>query len=192
MPTRPVRFEFHRELPPLQLNFIHHLPHNLVTADIRAAQHDPHYTESFTYAVHRVIKDHEAAFPPKSSPLCEICGQHTTQMLYTPISWLHNVNDPFVFVSVSPVCSRTKCEIHIRQEMRDMMDVLKLDIMSKSFSIPRAPVELMPCKICGKMEDTKRCGRCGHVAYCGKEHQKKDWKLHKQTCTPKPSKPWMH
>ena len=28
----------------------------------------------------------------------------------------------------------------------------------------------------------KRCARCKAVAYCGKEHQKMHWKVHKQTC----------
>ena len=36
------------------------------------------------------------------------------------------------------------------------------------------------CKICGK--PGKRCTNCSSVAYCGKEHQKQDWKNHKTAC----------
>ena len=42
------------------------------------------------------------------------------------------------------------------------------------------PGEILCCKICGRIEGAKRCGRCKVVAYCGREHQKMDWKFHKE------------
>lgn len=39
-----------------------------------------------------------------------------------------------------------------------------------------------PCAVCGEKENTKRCTRCNTVAYCGKEHQRADWKRHKEQC----------
>ena len=36
------------------------------------------------------------------------------------------------------------------------------------------------CVVCG--ERGKRCQGCQLVAYCGKEHQKEDWKRHKREC----------
>lgn len=41
-----------------------------------------------------------------------------------------------------------------------------------------------PCKVCGK-EDSKKCGQCHRVYYCSVQCQKKDWKSHKATCSPR-------
>ncbi|KAI1896957.1 hypothetical protein AGOR_G00100250 [Albula goreensis] len=38
------------------------------------------------------------------------------------------------------------------------------------------------CELCGKMENLLKCGRCRNSFYCSKEHQKQDWKKHKQVC----------
>lgn len=40
------------------------------------------------------------------------------------------------------------------------------------------------CKVCGK-EDSKKCGQCHRVYYCSVQCQKKDWKSHKATCSPR-------
>ncbi|KAL3458449.1 hypothetical protein BJX64DRAFT_279867 [Aspergillus heterothallicus] len=42
------------------------------------------------------------------------------------------------------------------------------------------PEELVLCAICGK--PGRRCTRCKEVVYCGIEHQKQDWKKHKESC----------
>lgn len=39
------------------------------------------------------------------------------------------------------------------------------------------------CAECGGPADLK-CSACKLVAYCGKEHQKKHWKVHKGLCRP--------
>lgn len=39
------------------------------------------------------------------------------------------------------------------------------------------------CAECGQPADLK-CSACKLVAYCGKEHQKKHWKVHKTLCRP--------
>lgn len=38
------------------------------------------------------------------------------------------------------------------------------------------------CKICDKTKDLKFCSKCHSVAYCSVEHQKQDWKDHKENC----------
>lgn len=39
------------------------------------------------------------------------------------------------------------------------------------------------CKICSK-ETKSKCSNCNQVFYCSAEHQKTDWKTHKQNCFP--------
>jgi hypothetical protein len=47
-------------------------------------------------------------------------------------------------------------------------------------------VMLQNCAGCGRSEKTmaefKTCTRCGSAFYCGRECQRKDWKVHKKTC----------
>ena len=38
-----------------------------------------------------------------------------------------------------------------------------------------------PCHVCGA-SSTSRCGACGSVLYCSREHQTQDWKAHKAEC----------
>lgn len=45
------------------------------------------------------------------------------------------------------------------------------------------------CELCGKMEDLMKCGRCRSSFYCSKDHQKQDWKKHKQVCKQAESSP---
>lgn len=43
-------------------------------------------------------------------------------------------------------------------------------------------IEIMACQVCGRIEGIKRCGQCRAIGYCGTEHQKADWKVHKVMC----------
>ncbi|KAI5086117.1 egl nine-like 1 isoform X1, partial [Silurus meridionalis] len=50
------------------------------------------------------------------------------------------------------------------------------------------------CELCGKMENLMKCARCRSSFYCSKDHQKQDWKKHKQVCKqaeniPRPPQP---
>lgn len=38
------------------------------------------------------------------------------------------------------------------------------------------------CELCGKMENLMKCSRCRSSFYCSKDHQKQDWRKHKQVC----------
>lgn len=44
------------------------------------------------------------------------------------------------------------------------------------------------CVICGSLGN-KSCGNCHAVHYCSRHHQKKHWKMHKQSCCPKDASP---
>jgi hypothetical protein len=100
------------------------------------------------------------------------------------MSWLHIVDEPFVNVLVNPVCDKSECEMRTRQEIQDLMAKITAEVQGVDGRAGklRSAVEILPCKVCGELEKTKRCGRCKVVAYCGKEHQKADWKEHKKVC----------
>ncbi|XP_050293977.1 egl nine homolog 1-like isoform X2 [Anthonomus grandis grandis] len=38
------------------------------------------------------------------------------------------------------------------------------------------------CFVCGATSNLQRCSKCRGIYYCSKDHQKKDWKRHKQSC----------
>lgn len=43
------------------------------------------------------------------------------------------------------------------------------------------------CVVCNKTDKLLRCSRCKVVFYCTKEHQRRDWKRHKEFCTKHPA-----
>jgi len=100
------------------------------------------------------------------------------------MSWLHIVDEPFINVLVNPVCDKSECEMRTRQQIQDMMAAIAAEVQEteENDGRPKNAVEILPCKVCGETENTKRCGRCKVVAYCGKEHQTADWKVHKKVC----------
>ncbi|KOC59017.1 Egl nine like protein 1 [Habropoda laboriosa] len=38
------------------------------------------------------------------------------------------------------------------------------------------------CVVCNRTDKLLRCSRCKAVFYCTKEHQRRDWKRHKEFC----------
>ena len=55
---------------------------------------------------------------------------------------------------------------------------------SSKFVNPDAiPLVEKKCNVCGCRENISYCKGCMVVSYCGKEHQKFDWKNHKPFCT---------
>ncbi|KAF1811650.1 hypothetical protein P152DRAFT_47717 [Eremomyces bilateralis CBS 781.70] len=183
MATYPVRFEFHCDNETLE--FIHNIPRHLITADAQASREDAGYIDQFARSLRPIIKEHEPACRAASNPLCIICGSLMVTVLQTPMSWLHKVEDPFVVVLISGICGKGECEIKMRQEVQETMGELVTMGQSHRPSESGGGKEVLPCRICGKTEGTMRCGRCKVVAYCGKEHQKRDWNTHKRACVSK-------
>ena len=182
MATRPVRFVFY--CGDEELQYTHNLPSSLVSARGQTAQ-DAGYNNLFVRALEPIMKEHEASCLGMSNGLCGNCGSPRTSVLQTPMSWLHKADDPFVAVWVDPVCGKEKCEIQTRQEVQEVMSELVGEGGGRRGSEPRASPEIIPCKVCGKTDAIKKCGRCMVVGYCGKEHQKSDWKAHKKNCVAK-------
>ena len=46
----------------------------------------------------------------------------------------------------------------------------------------RPPYPQPQCRICGLMENLRRCSRCHWAYYCSQDHQRLDWKTHKIEC----------
>ena len=50
---------------------------------------------------------------------------------------------------------------------------------------PRTSAKIIPYTICGKMEVLLRYRRCKVAVYYEREHQRAEWKAHKEDWTPK-------
>lgn len=182
MATRSVRFEFICENTSNKLVFHHNIPSYLITVESQYLQQSPAYVNSFLNAITLIMKEHETDCRQASDPHCGKCGSPTVRILQTPMSFLHHVDEPFVSVFVHPICEKEKCETHTRQEIQNIMAEV---VQESHTNCSWGPEEILYCKICGRREGLKRCGRCKVVAYCGRDHQKADWKLHRKACAPK-------
>jgi MYND finger len=183
MAACPVRFEFY--CGEEELKYVHNVPRNLVTAGVQAAQKDAGYGNLFLNTLQPIIKEHEAACLANSNAFCENCGSPRVTALQTPMSWLQNVGDPFVAIWVNPVCGKDKCQTQVRQQVQEIMAEVVAEGQGRRAPGPSTSVEILACRICWKTEGTMRCGRCKVAAYCGREHQRADWKAHKKSCMPK-------
>lgn len=174
----PVRVEFSCENTSNAFSFIHNLPRSLVPVDSRVIAGECEYAVLLERAVLPILNEHEAACRAASSPLCGVCGSTTTQILQTPISIIQDVDPPFLSVWVHSLCDKAECEARTKKDMDSIMGKLRRHLLDEMRS------EVKACKVCGKSVGMKRCARCKAVAYCGTEHQRVDWKIHKKFCVP--------
>lgn len=186
MATRNVWFEFQCNGGDTELEYTHDIPGELLRQDVRVTQNDPAYMQLFAQTTHPIVLQHEAACRAASSPQCENCERATVKTLMTPMSWLHDILDPFVNVWVTAMCGNATCEAELREAMQNTMEMIQRDApVADGGPGPAEDVEMDPCVVCGKAGGTKRCSRCKTVAYCGKEHQRMGWTLHKWACAPR-------
>lgn len=188
MATRNVRFDFQCNGGDTKLEYTHSIPNELLRHDIWATQNDPAYTQLFARTIQPLVQQHEAACRAASSPQCENCERATVKTLMTPMSWLHDILDPFVNVWVTAVCESAVCEGELREAMRNTMEMIRRDALVANGGPGAAEVvemDMDQCVVCERTGGTKRCSRCNTVAYCGTEHQRMDWPLHKWACSPR-------
>ena len=155
------------------LSFVHALPSSLIVKDPYMT--DPSYAQRFVAAVRPILGQHYAACKSASASECGPCGKPAKEVLQTPNSYLHLVDDPRVISFVTAVCGKHECEMQARREIQ-MAQYHALGEESGK------QAEHMLCRTCHEAGDIKKCGRCGVVGYCSKECQKEDWKKHKESC----------
>jgi len=165
-----------------ELKFIHNIPSGLVNPEALATRRNGRNGSLFLTAIRPILKQHEAACRAASKGFCENCGQPSVGVLQTPMSWLHHAEDPFVTVLVNPVCGERECEAQVRQSVEEMIAEAMAESQGQAASQPSAHVGNTCCRICGKTEGIMKCSRCKAAAYCGREHQRADWKVHKTSC----------
>lgn len=96
------------------------------------------------------------------------------------MSYLHLVENPLVACIVTAVCDKPYCEMKARKTIQDAQMRAQEEV--KGDVVPGMGREVMLCRACGRVDNVKKCKGCGVVGYCGKECQRKDWKMHKQVC----------
>jgi hypothetical protein len=174
----PVLVGFNCENTFHTLSFTHHFPRGLVPVDSRVITGDCEYAVLLKRVVLPILNEHEVACRAASSSLCGACGSATTQILQTPIFIIQNIDGPFLSVWVHSLCDKADCEAQIKEDMDSIMGKLREQLSDEMCSETKA------YKVGGKSVAIRRCARCKTVAYCGNEHQRKDWKIHKRFCVP--------
>lgn len=69
-----------------------------------------------------------------------------------------------------------------QSEVREFDDPESLRFVSETVSERRDRIKQALCAKCGSPRDLKACTGCRKIYYCGKEHQKEDWKTHRAEC----------
>lgn len=182
MATQAVRFEFHCMETDGKLRVVHEIPRSLLNVDTRLAQSDAEYQQRFADALRPIFKEHEPACKAMSGPSCANCGSPTVKALQTTQSWLHRPGDPMVLVWVYPACGEEHCRTQILQASLEVTAEANEERERRNLPGPTTSYKVAHCNVCRKTEGVKWCSRCSAVAYCGKDHQKADWKTHKKDC----------
>ncbi|KAK6842127.1 hypothetical protein PG990_005882 [Apiospora arundinis] len=113
MSTRKVTFVF--MCGETQLDYTHDVPARLVTADPASL---PDYREAYMRAVAPIMDQHKGVCLVASPDACGVCEKApTTQILTTPMSYLHVVEEPRVMVLVTAICDSDACNTRGQQEI---------------------------------------------------------------------------
>lgn len=111
--------------------------------------------------------------------ICVNCEDKAITAFPRPISFLHltaveREEGPLIRVYVIPLCKKSGCK---RQAI-----AINDDIMDRTLEEQKAQVAPGKRCPCGVSVGTKACAKCKVASYCGKEHQKRDYKEHKKIC----------
>ncbi|KAK3312959.1 hypothetical protein B0H66DRAFT_569253 [Apodospora peruviana] len=139
MATCPVRFEFHCDEASEELNLV-------VYEQTQAAQKDAEYVSRFLAAIQLILKEHQADCRAASKPFCGNCGSPSAGILQTPMSWLHNVQDPFVVIWVNHICGKAECETQMRKSVQNMMAEVGAGVQGGGLYCARQVPGIYPAK----------------------------------------------
>lgn len=184
MATFTTRVESIWQVGAAQFTHHHSIPRSLVLEAGRAGR-DAEYDQRFVQAMIPLMREHAPACRMAAGPSCECSGRVSTDVLQSPMSMLHGA-PPRVVVWVTALCGGEQCETEAMQETQLLMQEMRQDKdIGYGTTGSSVCVEVKICKVCGTTVGVKRCNGCHAVAYCGKEHQKEDWKVHKRACVPR-------
>lgn len=98
-----------------QLTYSHDMPTRLVTEDPAAL---PHYREDYMRAVAPIMDRHKGVCLVASPDACGVCEKApATEILTTPMSYLHVVHEPRVMVLVTAICGKDACTAQGQREI---------------------------------------------------------------------------
>lgn len=160
MATRSVRFEFHCERT---LTFRHDVPKRLIGADSAT---DAGYRDLYISAMGNIVREHTDECIAASQKECSVCGSaETSQVLTTPMSYLHLPSDPFVAVLVTPVCDKAACnkqgQLNVNVMLQEITGMHEGEVQEGGGGIPKATASISRnahCP-CGSSRKYKKC--CG-------------------------------
>ncbi len=104
-----------------------------------------------------------------SKAVTMVCG-HRLQLL---------LREPFVRTHARTVCNKDSCMHKARIESSQEEERSGYDPALAHFE-----GNMHACEVCQQTQNTKKCGRCKAVAYCGLDCQRKHWPQHKRLCKP--------
>lgn len=111
----------------------------------------------------------------RSNITCVLCAQPSTTITCALAPGWDNASNLFVKIDVFTLCPKEECKHGFTKRVQATIDT------GEDLDIQRASIA-KHCPICFANEGLKFCQRCKVTAYCGKEHQKEDWKEHKKSC----------
>jgi hypothetical protein len=135
---------------------------------------DAVHQQEFQNAMNTLIPQYQTDCDSKIRQIdlaCMTCGAHATSSAPMPMSQL-SAPEPYIVVNVLPTCERKQCK---KEALKMMAAIIQEDMSPEYF-------QKTACQVCGVLANNMACARCKSVVYCGKDHQRQHWKVHKKNC----------
>lgn len=174
----PILFKFNCGWDPTKtITGTHPIPSSLLTSDTaQILENDLRFKHPLNIIINEIIDlyDNPGTLLQSSHQHCSICGKPS---ILTDISQrypnLHDVLEPRIDFGVVGFCGDVGCMIEIKRQIHEE----ELREERQAAHRQREDRKAGKCQICERVEGTKSCNRCKVTTYCGKQHQKEDWKV---------------
>jgi MYND finger len=181
MATIRIRFRFICQSGAVKIDRFHNIPRILFDIADKYADPSEEYRQLYSETIRRIMEESEAECLAHSDRTCA-CGLPAVTTSQYPLLLLHQPEHRVVIL-VDPLCGREKCRTRARQETDEVISGFRWSNGRQLLDTnPEAFTTILCCKVCARVQGVKRCGRCHAVGYCGKDHQRQDWKIHKAGC----------